>query len=166
MTAKQKLAIGMRTNSGYTLIEILIVIVILGVTLSFALMAFGDFGQRRQIIVNAEEFMTYIQFLQQQAVIENRNFRIQLINNQYQVSRYSGHKTWQMMPEKSIFHPRYFHSKTSVRLHLGTAQSAGIIIYSTGQISPFTLILGKGEQTIATIMGRANGSLSLQVEKS
>ncbi len=49
-----RLVIGMQNRAradlnGFTLIEILVVIVIVGITLSFALLAFGDFGSERRI---------------------------------------------------------------------------------------------------------------------
>ncbi len=46
-----KLVIGMKNHKGFTLIEILIVLMIIGITLSFAILSFGDFGEGRKVKV-------------------------------------------------------------------------------------------------------------------
>lgn len=157
----------MQTNSGFSLIEILVVLVIIGVTLSFALLTMGDFGQKRQLIVSAEEFMNYVTFIEQQAVLEMHTYRIQFEKNNYHVSRYKTANTWENMPELSIFHTRRFNDNTIPRLYAGSnkSQENSIIINATGQITPFTLHLDtKKQEDVVIIHGYANGQLTHATE--
>lgn len=168
-----KLVIGMQNNTrslknnsnGFTLIEILVVIVIVGITLSFALLAFGDFGSQRRIRVAAEQFINYVNFVQQQAILETATLGIMFNQNTYQVVKFQPPKTWQAMPKKSVFHLQHFPSDAIIRLdsHSTINNTPSIIINASGDMSPFKLNVGSSKNnTIAVIRGESNGELVMQ----
>ena len=45
-------------NKGFTLIEVMVVVVIIGITIGFAMLSFGDFGQSRRLLTAAEGTLT------------------------------------------------------------------------------------------------------------
>ncbi len=93
---------------GFTLIEILVVLFIIGITLGFAMLAFGDFGGKRRIIVAAEQFANYIKFIQQDAILETATLGIRMDQRGYQVFRFQPPQRWVPVPKKSVFRPSIF----------------------------------------------------------
>jgi len=163
-----KLVTGMQTKQGFTLIEILVVILIIGITLGFALLAFGDFGANRRIIVAAEQFVGYVKLVQQQAILETSTLGINFNKNGYQVMRFQTPASWQAMPQKSIFHTQYFPDSTVINLESNSKKSGNpqIIINSSGDMTAFTLHLGSAHQVdLATVVGTFDGNVSLQLAK-
>ncbi len=158
-----KLVIGMKNKAGFTLIEILVVLLIIGITVGFALIAFGDFGSKRRIVVATEQFVNYVKFTQQIAILKTSTLGIQFHNNQYDILQLESANHWQSMPKKTVFHSQHFPDNAT--LHLETSEKAGpqIIINASGDMSPFKLNIGSTNQPhIAVIMGKQDGSLSLQ----
>ena len=152
-------------SNGFTLIEILVVVLIIGITIGFALLAFGDFGSKRRILLSAEQFINYVKFTQHQAILETSTLGIMLNNNGYQILRFQPPSTWQGMPNKTIFHQQRFPQGAIVRLDSNTAKSSNpqIIINSSGDMTTFKLNLGsEKDATIATVIGKSNGEIILQ----
>ena len=156
-------------SKGFTLIEILVVVLIIGITIGFALLAFGDFGNKRRILISAEQFVNYVKFVQHQAILESSTLGITLNNNNYQVLRFQSTLTWQGMPNRSIFHQQHFPYGAIVRLENNTAKSRNpqIIINSSGDMTAFILNLSTNkEATIAKVIGNSNGEVALQLLNS
>lgn len=103
----------LRNIEGFTLIEILIILVIVGISFSFALLAFGDFGKSRQAQSTAEQVKNMIQYFREQAIIESSNFTINIRSSSYQVSRADANAEESSHPLHK-FHqvpfPKIFHS--------------------------------------------------------
>lgn len=145
------------------------VLVIIGITMSFALVAFGDFGEKRRIIVSAEQFMNYVTLIEQQAILESSAFRINLTPNSYQTARFQAPNQWKNRPENSVFHMRHVADHAFIRLDpsTGHVKNPSIFINATGGVSPFVLHIGTQKQAdMATVIGNSNGTLVLRVEKS
>ena len=135
----------MRAERGFTLIELLIVLVIIGVTASIALLAFGDFGASRKIIVAAEQFSSYVKLIQQRAVLESNTFGITIKKDGYQTYRLEDGGKWQAMPLNSLFHWQYFPKNSIVVLQNKTTTSTNapdIIINPAGEMTEFRLNFG------------------------
>lgn len=161
-----KLVIGMKSKAGFTLIEILVVLLIIGITLGFALLAFGDFGTKRRIIVAAEQLVNYIKFTQQVAILEASTLGIHLNSIGYEVMRFSPPNRWQPMSKKTVFHSQYFPSHTCIEIDTAMSQKTApqIIINPSGEMTAFKLNIGSGQQAhIASVIGKENGRVTLEV---
>ncbi len=152
MASMLKSETGMRTNkSGFTLIEILVVLVILGITASMALLAFGDFGQSQRIEAEAERFTQKLRLIRYHAILEATPYRIQISPESYQILRFMPPDQW----IKSDIH--------TTRLHTLSQQKQPIMIQASGEITPFTLIFGiPGQSPIAQVSAHANGVILLK----
>lgn len=153
----------MRNKGGFTLIEILVVLVIISITLSLALLAFGDFGASRRTIVAAEQFSSYLKLVQQQAIVEGRSLGIDINNEGYKTYRLVQGSTWQAMPEKSIFHWQHFPNNLVIDLHStlkNNTRMPDIIISPAGNLTAFKLSFGTTDKpALATLIGKRNGQV-------
>lgn len=154
-------------NKGFTLIEILIVIVIIGITVGFALISFGDFGQGRSVLFSAEQLANTLQLAQQQAILEANTLGLRIDNNGYQILKFQ--ERWKPISNKGIFKVIHFPKNTLVNLKTTNHPPIGtpsIILYASGDMTPFTLILGTPqEHVIATIKGHHNGNIQINPVK-
>ena len=152
-------------NNGFTLIEILVVLLIIGITMGFALMSFGDFGEKRRIIVAAEQFTQYVKLVQQQAILETSTLGINFKNDGYQVLRFKAPASWIALPANSIFHRQHFPKGLVINLRKISHKRGTpvIIIHSSGDMTAFTLDFGTTKQaTLATIIGLRNGTITVK----
>lgn len=155
-----RLVIGMQTDRGFTLIEILVVVLIVGITLGFALLAFGDFGGSRRITVGAERFANYMRLVQQQAILESSTLGIRLTHEGYQVFRFQMPSSWEVLSKKKIFHLQHFSSNTIISLEKkGKKSNPDIIINSSGDMTPFQLQFGDRQHTLATVTATHDGQV-------
>jgi len=155
-------------KNGYTLIEILIVVVIISITTAFAVLAFGDFGSSRRLLLSAEQFTSYLSLIQQQAILENKPFGLTIEKNAYQAYRFNAQTTWQILSQPSVFHKQFFPSTAIVTLDASTPPQTTpqIIVLSSGDLTPFSLRLSTAKkEPIATIRGYFDGRITLIREK-
>ncbi|MFC3907603.1 type II secretion system minor pseudopilin GspH [Legionella dresdenensis] len=164
-----KSVIGMRVSrchqQGFTLIEILVVLLIIGIVSSAALLAFGDFGARRKAIVSAEQFAAYIKLVQQKAILEMNTLGIKIESQGYQAFRFEDGSNWKAINSNNLFRWHAFPRNIIVKLS-NAAKSKNhpdIIINPSGDMSDFALDFGTdSEAGIAILYGRQDGRLTLQ----
>jgi general secretion pathway protein H len=160
----RRLVTGMTINRGFTLIEILIVIVIIGITVGFAMIAFGDFGASRRILFSAEQLVNTLHLAQQQAILETSTLGLRIDNNSYQILRFENSSSWEPISNKGVFKVNYFPQHTVITLKTNTKPLQGspsIIINSSGNMTPFTLSFGTSKETALTVVtGSHDGSLN------
>lgn len=161
-----KTALCKRSLNGFTLIEILVVIVIIGITLGFALIAFGDFGESKKILYAAEQVEYTIKLAQQQAIFENSTLGLKIDNTSYQLLKFQSTSKWGPVPSRhSLFKIHYLPKnivvtlKTKMKINFN---EPGIVINPAGETNSFTLNFGtKKEPNIAVLIGKGNGDLTL-----
>ena len=150
-----KSEVGMRTNkSGFTLIEILVVIVILGITARVAFMAFGDFGKTRRIEAEAQNIAERIRLVRNAAILESTPYRISMTGQQNTITRFIKQDQWDSKTSLKQNHLNIPHQLT---------KKSTIILQASGEITPFILTLGvNGKPPIASIEGKPNGTICVK----
>ncbi|VEG90136.1 type II secretion system minor pseudopilin GspH [Legionella spiritensis] len=160
----------MRNNSGFTLIEILVVLVIVGITLTMTLLAFGDFGAGRKALMSAEQFVSYVKLVQQRAILEVTTLGINIDRGGYETYRFDNDTIWQPMSQQSLFHWKPFPKNVVVALNTRIRnhdKRPDIVINPSGDMSPFTITFGTMEKPeIATVYGQHNGKIVLGKSES
>ena len=151
-----------KPQQGFTLIEILIVLVIISITTTFAVLAFGDFGAKRRVINDAYHLADYIKLVEKEAVLEATTLAIRIQGQRYDVLHTKNSKTWTPMTQR-LFHNQQFSKNCSVSLYTKYHKNI-IFIYPSGDISPFKLFFSLGKNTIvASITGDPNGNLKVEI---
>lgn len=155
----------MHPNKGFTLTEILIVIVIIGLILGFASLAFGDFGKSKRLLFAVEHLQNTLELAQQQAILNTSTYGLQINNNSYQILKFNNQSQWVPASVKGVFKTYYFPSDTLVTLQSALSPSSSapeIILSPTGQMTPFTLTFGTPqEKEVALLIGQVNGDLQV-----
>lgn len=172
-----KLATGMQSNhpyktdkpiryqqTGFSLLEILVVLLIIGITLTFALLAFGDFGAKRQAQVSAENFIQYIKLIQHQALLEANPWGIVLESKVYRALRFSEKQQWSSPKQNNIFKARKLPKNIMMSWDTKnkTHQPLNIIIQPTGDMTPFRIQFSSNSNKKGLIIeGFYNGQMSI-----
>jgi general secretion pathway protein H len=148
-------------SAGFTLIEILVVVLIIGITTSFVMLSFGDFGEKRKIINAAQQFADYVTMVKKEAILESNTLSIKIKGHRYDVLRFKSPNKWRHMSE-TIFKNQHFPKQVNVYLTINKRKSkkSSIIVNPSGDITPFELKFGKtGNKIIATVTGESDGSV-------
>lgn len=156
-------------HSAFTLIEILIVVVIVGITITFALLAFGDFGQSRRVKAQAERIAMLIPLAEQQAILQPSVYGIRFQPHSYQFYRYltaSNHQRghWEKISNDKLFKPYQLSQRISLSLKatLTATPQPQIVITNTGDITPFELAISStGHKPLYRISVKSNGNVNL-----
>lgn len=155
---------GMHANRGFTLLEIMVVLVVIGITLGFALLSFGDFGQSRRILMASDQFVNTLRLAQQQSVLESSTLGILIQDNSYQIYRFYPPAQWKAISDRGVFGKQYFPADTSLQL-ISNIETPGatpeIIIHASGDMTAFQLNIGiKDNPPLKTLIGRHDGLLT------
>lgn len=153
---------------GFTLVEILVVLLIIGITIGFAMLAFGDFGARRRVVFAAEQFVNDVKMVQNQAILENSTFGILVNQDSYRAFRFNAAMSWQVVSSNRIFRQHFFPKPASLRFQpkIGSAGTPQIIINESGDMSPFNLLVDIKGSVVAEVVGHHNGAIQLKTKPS
>ncbi len=163
MASMPKSETGMQTNkSGFTLIEILVVIVILGITASMAMMAFGDFGESQRIEAEAERFKQKIRLIRHRAILEATPYNIQVLPTSYEVFRFSPPSQWENTSQLGFgMHPFPKTVQAELTLHAASKKQF-LTIQASGEITPFTLTFrATGKPPLIQLNASSDGTVVL-----
>ena len=122
-------------SSGFTLIELLLVMAILTITASMALLSLSDFGQRRHLRIEAEEFLNYLTMVKQISALKAHLFKIVIEKQTIKTFSYTAQGEWILLQKPSFFKPQ----PIGKRLSLSLKNTPYILIHPSGVISPFIL---------------------------
>lgn len=146
----------MRQARGFTLIELLVVLVILGSLIGIAMLSTGIAGPARELHNEAERLAGLIGVLAEEAVLDNREYGLQLTDDTYQVLRYEpASGRWQALAGKPHRLPGWAQLSieldgAALQLPLPEGEKRGaahsvpqLLILSSGELSPFRLHLSE-----------------------
>lgn len=135
---------------GFTLVELLVVIFIIGISLSLAYISFGDFGKTRQVKYTAEEMKNIIELYRDQAVLESTHYTIITSIHGFTIFKNDSQNT---TITKKITLPR----------DIILSPALTIEILASRYMTPFTIFLGlNSNKQIVKLVGKADGSLNIE----
>ncbi len=162
----RKLGIGMSNEKGFTLIEILVVLLIVSIIIGFALLAYGDFGAKRRTLFAAEQFVNYVKLVQNQAILETGTFGVLVAQNSYQVYRFDHTENWSLIKGNKIHSLHSFPSQVNLTFkpRMETKGVPQIVINESGEMNPFNLLISLKDTVVVTIQGRHNGEMTMELK--
>lgn len=169
-----------RSQRGFTLLELLLVILIIGIILSFAALSIGG-GNERAIEDEMKRLAGLIELASQEATLESRELAVQFNGNKYEFLAFEDNK-WVLITGDDTFRPRTLpeEMRLTARIEdepvsLGKEESGGtentlprIYLLSSGEITPFQLMLKdatKNQESANSyqLNGNINGKIELRV---
>ena len=174
-------------SNGFTLIEILVVIVLIGIISAIALLSLDNLGEDRELQTEAKRIASLIELTSDEATFQGRNFGLRLMQNGYQFFEHDPLiGIWREVFLDNLMQQRQLKQGTEFALFLeskqilldvATIDSAPnnniedgltqeylphILFLSNGDITPFNLeIIRNSDQTRIVLSVSENGIIKV-----
>lgn len=176
-----------RSAAGFTLIEIMVVIVIVGVVLSIATLSLGLLSSDRDLRTEAQRFIALAGVAQDEATLQGREYGIELLNGGYRFVEYDGGTgQWSDILGDETLRLRELSDGLAFELFLEAKRvlldedpasfdvdeetnflgketySPHLLIYSSGDTTPFELHLMRDiDDSLIVMRGNALGAIEI-----
>ncbi len=164
---------------GFTLIEILVVVVIMAIVISLAVLSINVTGRDRQLDEESQRLEGLLSMLHERALIEGRDFGLRLEPNGYEFDAYETRRgLWRPLDQEKEFRRRRLPPGLSLQLELDSRQVVinpvdpnlttdvppsppQIAIAASGENTPFRLTLVRDDTRARTVVrGDAFGKVT------
>jgi general secretion pathway protein H len=133
--------------TGFTLLELLVVLVIIGITLSFAVLSLGLRSDKDIVLEESRRIAALMQLASEEAVVQGRELAMQFDGPSYRFlvldkNRWRAIVADEVLRERSL--PEGLQAELVVESvgNTGAASSGRLVyFYSSGEVSPFQLSL-------------------------
>ncbi len=165
-------------SKGFTLVEILVVVVIMAIVISIAILAIGTTGRDTQLDEESRRIEGLMGLLHERALLEGRDFGMRIEPAAYEFVVYDHwHDRWQAMDQEHEFRHRTLPKGLSFQLELDSQvvvikpidrditgdkapPAPQLAIAASGEGTPFRLTLQRdGTTAKATVDGDALGKI-------
>lgn len=156
---------------GFTLLEVLVVVIIIGIVISFAVLSIN--GDDKTLEEEARRLQALIDLTGQEAVLQSKELALQFNEDGYEFLAFDGEK-WQAIADDEILRPRMLPDTVAVdyepegqKLTLkgmdDEATSPRIYFLSSGEMTPFRLtVRRRGALDGYVLTGSARGKTELR----
>lgn len=165
-------------QSGFTLIEILVVVVVIAILVSIGMLSLGILGDDRQLRREATRIGSLLEVAQDEAIMQGREFGLEIFRESYRFVEYDPvQRIWAEVPAENMFRARQlpenmefdlFIEDKSILLDLEGADlsepaderdddarkdyAPHVYIFSSGDTTPFQLRLLDAQQQHTVIL--------------
>lgn len=172
-----------RQVAGFTLLEILVVVVIIGVMVSVATISVGVLGKDREAQEETERFWAVVQQAREEAELQSRDVAIFVSATAYEFLRFDRRRDeWQLIGDDNFYAQRELPEGLRFRLWLDSREVVlkpsppergdkdqnkkwppQIMVLSSGDIMPFELHLERDSTpALWRVLGMADNDLRLE----
>lgn len=152
-------------QSGFTLIEVIVVIFIIGLVTTLILLRTSGVRSTRDIALFAETFYAFIQVCQQQAILQPAVIGVTIQGDTYQAFYWANDlqgEHWEPLAKRDSFWAARIIPR-DIRLDMATNSSPQIVIDTTGGMNAFELNFSYvGETPRFRLISSTAGLLTLQ----
>lgn len=171
-------------HSGFTLLELLVVLVVVGIMVSMAVLSFGVLGRDRQAEEEARRFWTVLQQAREEAELQTEDIGIFMSATSYEYLRFDSRKNlWEVISYDELFAPRDLPEGLRFRMRLESREVVlkpdlpdrsdkdenakyppHVMVLSSGEVMPFELeIEREGAPALWRVTALANNDLRVEV---
>jgi general secretion pathway protein H len=138
---------------GFTLIEILVVVVIIGILAVGAVLSLGVIGQDRDLERERDRIVAVTDYLREQAALQNREFGMRLFDGGYEFLSFDARTArWERVEDDPLLRQRTLPPGLETRLLVegrpvilsrrdDKSPSPQIMLFSSGELNSFELTL-------------------------
>jgi len=165
-------------TKGFTLLELLVVIVLLGIVTSFAMLSLNLTGLESELDKEARKIHALIQLAKEEAIIKSQEVSLKIDNNKYFFEYLDWNsKSWLSKKDK-VFRERKIHEGLNIHLeneankmffknnenNKDKVESGAVYFLSSGELSKFTIKISiKGNlQLYYKIESELNGNVKIE----
>ncbi len=175
-------------SGGFSLIEILVVIVIIGIVMSIAILSVTLAGGDSQLRDEAQRIMSLVEVAQDESLLQGREFGLEFMQGSYrfvefdpltqQWSELIGDDTLRLREVPEELELELFIEDRRIMLKTDPARTESdeedrpgieryaphVLIYSSGDMSPFELhVVRRIDDSLVAVQGDAAGALEIVV---
>ncbi len=159
-----------RLQKGFTLIEILVVIVLLGIIMTFAMISIGN-TQSEKLEEDMRRLLQIMRLAHEEAITNQQTLAMKFSSHGYALQRYDDKgKIWIRVTEPAFFRPRKLDEDYEIKLvqdglgvSLTDKDSGKVLFYSSGEMTPFELSISLPDSdTDYRLSGNLMGKLSIE----
>ena len=174
-----------RRHGGFTLLELLVVLVVIGVMVSMAVLSFGVLGRDRQAEDESRRFWTVLKQAREESELQVEDLGIFVSTGAYEYLRFDPRKNeWQPIEGDELFAQRELPEGLRFRLRLESREVVlkpalpqrgdkdenqknppHVMVLSSGDVSPFELeIEREGQPALWRVTALADNDLRVEVK--
>ncbi|NOR51058.1 MAG: type II secretion system minor pseudopilin GspH [Gammaproteobacteria bacterium] len=179
-----------QVERGFTLLELMVVLVIMGIIISFAVLSIGTGSLERRVEQEGKRLIALIDLAGENSMLHGEEMGLYFGESYYQFESYADGQ-WLPYQKDKLFHRRSLPDQVVFELFLedlpvelsdggelserlasdsdepSQAHRPHLFILSSGERNSFELFLNKGEQKLYKVSGDLAGELSMKsVEQS
>jgi general secretion pathway protein H len=139
---------------GFTLLELLVVLVLIGIIISFAVLSVGDGGRQANLQQEAQRLQAILSLAGEEAVLRSQEFGVVVRPEGYSIVAYDG-EAWQAIGDDEMYREHALLSGAELTLYMDGLQVSleplssreedlikpQVLLFSSGERTPFELVL-------------------------
>ncbi len=160
-------------NKGFTLIELMVVVALIGIIMGTVVLSAGDGGQLDRVEIETKRMSALIKLLAEEAILKNKEFAVVVDETEYNFQVLDKRNKWNNFAGDAIFRQRKMTANSKIEITLEDfdvdfgAQKKGedirIFLFSSGEMSPFEIkIIDLESESYFTITGSLVGALKIE----
>lgn len=155
-------------NRGFTLLEVMVVLVLIGIITSFAVLSTG--GHNDRLVTEARRLTALMELTHQEAILRSEQRGVRFTGSGYAFSVLDGNGKWQPADDSRLLSRHELPAGLSLQLQVegqpvdlrqGEDSLPQVLLLASGEATDFILTLSNDERQSYTLSGDLTGKLEL-----